>query len=204
MGLMEDLVDSKLATVVEFPDEGELLCRRKLVIGGGRAVDVLRVHKEDLSSGPEGSFHLLPKGLKVVRWDVRKPESEEDEIEAALGVPAEEIGLDKFKFVDWESFPAAREHFLRAIQCAKTARVGHQMAGPKSGSAGQFQAISEGRTLSQALLDLAELGSPLLGGAIAAIIATLPVEPLLVLAGRSTIVIELLREVRIAGLGRHR
>jgi hypothetical protein len=121
---------------------------------------------------------------------VRKPE-------------AEEIGLDKFKVGLWESFAAAREHFLRAIQCAKTARLGHQMAGPKSGSAGQFQAISEGRRSSQALLDLTELRSPLLGGALAAIITTLPVEPLILLAGPSTIVIELLREDRISWLEPH-
>jgi hypothetical protein len=92
---------------------------------------------------------------------------------------------------------------LRAIQCAKTARLGHQMAGPKSGSAGQFQAISEGRRSSQALLDLTELRSPLLGGALAAIITTLPVEPLILLAGPSTIVIELLREDRISWLEPH-
>jgi hypothetical protein len=72
MGLMEDLVDPKIPTAVEFSDERELLGRRKFAIGGDRAVGVLRDHKENAPSSPEGSSHFLPKGLEGVRWDCAK------------------------------------------------------------------------------------------------------------------------------------
>jgi hypothetical protein len=69
MDLMEDLVDPKIPTAVDLSDERGLLGRRKFAIGGGRAVGVLRDHKEGAPSSPEGSSHLLPIGLGVVRWD---------------------------------------------------------------------------------------------------------------------------------------
>jgi hypothetical protein len=80
-----------------------------------------------------------------------------------------------------------------------TARLGHLMAVPQVCS----KQSSEGRTLSQGLLDLTRLRVPRLGDAFAAIIRALPGELLTVIAGPNRIVIELLCEGRISWLGPH-
>ena len=93
-GVVEDLIDFKLAPVVETPAEHGGIRFRKAVVNRCRRVVIAGIDEKHPSIWRETAAYQRPEIGKALWGDVGEPESKEHPIKLFGGLPLEQIRLN--------------------------------------------------------------------------------------------------------------
>jgi len=96
------------------------------------------VDEEDATTGAQACGHESPERLEALGRDVGEPERERDDVVATVGLPAEDVRLQKPHALAACPCPSDGEHLGSCVDRGEAACVARQLLGPHAGSAGEL------------------------------------------------------------------
>jgi hypothetical protein len=112
------------------------------------------INDKDAARLIEALADQRPEAIKVLRWDVRQPGTEEHHVIALLGAPGEEVGLHEANVSGGNSPRRDREHLRRAIDRGQFTGIVRQQGRPLAGATGELEYAPSRCEGSQRLLQL--------------------------------------------------
>src|SRR5258708_5789912 len=93
-GVVKDLVNLELASVVQAAAQHGCLLVRQAMIDSGRSLLVTGIHKKHAAAGCEAGTNHLPKSCEAFRRNMGKPKAKKYSIELLARLPLEQVGFD--------------------------------------------------------------------------------------------------------------
>ena len=190
-GFVEDLDDSELSSVIEFPTNNARLIEWIVVTGCRRLVQQA-VDEEHNAVWLHGRLHRCPERVEPFWRDVRKPEPEEGSVKCSgRRSPIEHVCHNVLNPIRFHSLPIDGDGFRRSVNSHHALVTLGEPSGPQASAAREFKNVARCEALLESRFDRGHFSEPSLTVARSTIVPPLSEEPLVVLARSCPVVPEL-------------
>ena len=182
-------------------DDARVPVRRRM-IGGGRRRIVRGINDVGKPVRGERAPHHGPEGGEACRRDMRQPEAHEHAVVSRRRLPREEIRFDVFDVARCDALAIDRDDFGRRIDGRHAIGVWREVTGEKPSAAREFEHARRPRCRERrddGAFDDRDVRSPSAVVLGAAVEATRPVPPRVVLGGARPVVRDLPGQQRRVG-----